>query len=114
MYKPILILIMLLCVNIRITALSPMGHAPMGVKADHQHTKDEIMVSYRMHTMSMDTLYNGQKSVSLTTGMVPQNMRMSMHMIGGMWAVSDTLTLMAMTHYSYNTMDMTMNAIIIM
>lgn len=99
-------------------------HAPIGVMADHRHKKGEWMLSYRYMTMNMEGSRDGTTSltpeqIATTTpnpfaGMtgqpptlrvVPTQMQMDMHMVGGMYAVSDRVTLMAMTSYLQNNMD---------
>ena len=90
----------------------PDSHAPIGVMGDHLHLSDEYMISYRFMKMSMEELINnGNKinntnSLSLTnsrTGqtyrILPKEMNMEMHMLGGMYAPSDNLTIMLMTNY---------------
>ncbi|OVE79812.1 hypothetical protein BVY02_02190 [bacterium J17] len=79
----------------------PDGHAPIGVMGEHTHNAGESMLSYRYMYMSMDGLRNGTSSVSaekaLESYMVaPLEMDMEMHMIGGMFAPRDWLTLMTM------------------
>ncbi|MEM6624576.1 MAG: transporter, partial [Pseudomonadota bacterium] len=100
------------------------GHAPIGVMGDHLHRQDEFMFSYRFMNMSMEGSRIGTNRVSPaqiattvanpffgtpgqppTLRVVPTEMTMQMHMIGAMWAPSDTLTLMAMGAYKSNSMD---------
>ncbi|MEM1019113.1 MAG: transporter [Pseudomonadota bacterium] len=95
-------------------------HAPIGVMADHRHEKGEWMLSYRFMTMDMEGSRDGTTSLSpeeiVTTvanpfGMpptlrvVPTQMTMNMHMIGGMYGLSDRITLMAMTNIISLEMD---------
>jgi len=94
-----------------------MDHAPIGVMADHRHKKGEWMLSYRFMHMDMEGNRDGTQSLSPTEiatsvpnrffgqpmqpptlRVVPTQMPMNMHMIGGMYGVSDRVTLMAMTH----------------
>ena len=89
----------------------PDGHGPAGIMADHKHMKNEWMASYRLMNMNMNTYFNGASEISLDTvkssyTMVPTNMQMNMHMIGAMWGFSDNITIMGMTGYSINSMDM--------
>ena len=92
----------------------PDGHAPIGVMGDHTHGKGEFMLSYRLMRMEME----GMRSVTeeLSTDQVlspegenflvtPLSMPMNMHMIGGMYAVSDELTFMAMVNLLEVSMD---------
>ncbi|MGB3637728.1 MAG: transporter [Rivularia sp. (in: cyanobacteria)] len=92
------------------SAARPDGHAPIGVMGDHTHHKGEFMASYRYMFMEMDGNRNGTNSLSnsevLQDFMVtPVDMTMQMHMVGGMYAVSDDLTLMAMVPYVSKEME---------
>lgn len=99
------------------------AHAPIGVMADHRHKAGEWMLSYRFMTMDMagnragTTPLNAQQIATSvpnrffgnpmmppTLRVVPLQMTMDMHMVGGMYGVSDKVTLMAMT--SYRSLDM--------
>ena len=103
-----------------------MGHAPIGVMADHRHGKGEWMVSYRYMYMDMSGSRDGTNSLSPdeiattapnrffgqtgqppTLRVVPTDMPMQMHMIGGMYGLSDRITLMAMGNYVTKEMDHT-------
>ena len=100
------------------------GHAPIGVMGDHMHGKGEWMISYRYMYMDMEGNQIGTDDVSPETiattvpnrffGMpgqpptlriVPTQMDMHMHMLGGMYAPTDWLTLMAMGMYIDKEMD---------
>ena len=100
------------------------GHAPIGVMGDHRHGAGEWMFSYRYMRMDMRETRDGTEGLSpedivtrvpnrfagqpmqpATLRVVPTEMRMDMHMLGLMYAPSDRVTLMAMTHYVRNTMD---------
>lgn len=79
----------------------PDSHGPIGVMGEHTHSKGEWMLSYRYMDMEMDGNRSGTNRVStqdvLSSFMVaPLEMSMKMHMLGGMYAPSDKLTLMAM------------------
>lgn len=99
-------------------------HAPIGVMADHRHKSGEWMVSYRYMTMDMDGSRDGTRSLipdqiastvpnrffgtpgqPPTLRVIPTNMKMDMHMVGGMYGLSDRITLMGMTSYVTNDMD---------
>lgn len=99
------------------------GHAPIGVMADHRHNQGEWMISYRFMTMDMDGNRDGTTPLNAeqiattvpnrffgnpmqppTLRVVPLDMQMDMHMVGGMYGLSDRVTLMAMT--SYRSLDM--------
>ena len=100
------------------------SHAPIGVMGDHLHKKGEWMVSYRYMRMHMEDNRSGTNDLSPekiattvpnrffgnpmqppTLRVVPLEMTTDMHMIGGMYAPTDTVTLMAMTHYIDREMD---------
>lgn len=99
-------------------------HAPIGVMADHRHKKGEWMTSYRYMYMDMSGNRDGTDSLSpeeIATGVanpfanppmmpptlrvVPTDMPMQMHMIGGMYGLTDRITLMAMGMYVSKEMD---------
>ncbi|MGM0449372.1 MAG: transporter [Pseudomonadota bacterium] len=104
----------------------PDSHAPMGVMGDHRHSEGEWMIAYRYMPMSMSDNQRGTDSISEDTiatsianpfadnpmqpptlRVVPREMRTDMHMIGAMYAPSDRVTLMAMTHYLEKEMKLT-------
>ncbi len=84
----------------------PDGYAPLGVMADHYHKKGEWMTSYRYMFMSMDGNRMGDDRLSVAQigvpgggigfPIVPTKMYMQMHMLGAMYAVSDSVTVMGM------------------
>lgn len=93
-------------------------HAPIGIMGDHMHGKGEWMLSYRYMHMAMKDNRNGTSDLSpkqivttipnrffgtpgqpATLRVVPTKMTTNMHMIGGMYAPSDVLTLMLMANY---------------
>lgn len=101
-------------------------HAPIGVMADHRHKKGEWMTSYRFMYMDMagnrdgtDTFSNNEIATTVpnkfaglpmmppTLRVVPDDMTMKMNMIGGMYGLSDRVTLMAMGMYTTNDMNHT-------
>ncbi len=86
---------------------------PAGVMISHVHSKNEWMVSYRYMNMGMRGLLSGSKSISdndVFTNyiMSPSTMRMDMHMLMGMYGITDRLTAMVMLNYSTSSMGMTM------
>lgn len=108
------------------TAPHAMDHAPIGVMADHRHRKGEVMISYRYMTMDMDGSRDGTTPLSPETiattvpnrffgapgqpptlRVVPEKMKMDMHMVGAMYGLSDRITLMGMGSYLTNDMDHT-------
>lgn len=95
-------------------------HAPIGVMADHRHKKGEWMLSYRYMYMDMSGNRDGTDARSPeeivttvanpfgappTLRVVPTDMPMQMHMVGGMYGLSDRITLMAMGMYIEKEMD---------
>lgn len=73
--------------------------SPIGVMGAHTHQQGSWMLSYRFMRMEMDGNRTGTSEVStpLPNFMVsPLNMTMDMHMLGGMFAPSEDLTLMFM------------------
>ena len=81
------------------------GHedsCPLGVMGNHAHQAGDAMFSYRYGIMEMNGNLNGSTSASiqdiLDAGflMAPTSMRMEMHMLGTMYAASESITLMAM------------------
>lgn len=103
---------------------SPDSHGPIGVMGDHMHKEGEWMVSYRFMSMKMKDNIQGSQSISPediatsipnifanppmsppTLRVVPIEMQTDMHMIGAMWAPSDSITLMLMLNYLGSEMD---------
>ncbi|MGJ8536487.1 MAG: transporter [Parasphingopyxis sp.] len=102
------------------------GHAPIGVMGDHTHNAGEVMFSYRfMHmegsgnqvgtdSISSDDIvttvpnrFAGMPGQPPTLRVVPQEMRMEMHMIGMMYAPVDWMTLIASGRYMTREMEST-------
>ena len=86
---------------------------PAGVMISHVHSKNEWMVSYRYMNMGMNGLQSGVKSISendVFTNyiMSPSSMQMDMHMLMGMYGITDRLTAMVMLNYTTSSMDMNM------
>jgi len=96
----------------------PDAHAPIGVMADHTHSKGGFMLAYRIMHMEMggtqigsdaidaDTIvttipnrFAGMPGQPPTLRVVPKSMRVDMHMLGGMYAPTDWVTLMVMGSY---------------
>ena len=95
----------------KITSTRPDSHAPLGVMEDHTHSAGEMMFSYRFMGMAIDGLQDETDAISTEAAlhdyaMVPITMQMQMHMFGVMLAPYDRLTLMAMTSYRRNLMEM--------
>ncbi len=89
----------------------PDGNAPIGVMGDHYHGANSLMFSYRYMYMSMEGNRAGSEEIAdsyiyPSYMMSPQNMDMQMHMFGMMYAPSNRITLMAMTNYLFNEMNM--------
>jgi len=102
------------------------GNAPIGVMGDHRMKRGDFMVSYRYMNMDMDGSRDGTEQIAPTEiattvanpfagaagqpptlRVVPTEMTMEMHMFGGMYGLSDRITLMAMTSYVRKEMDHT-------
>ena len=93
----------------------PMGHAPIGVMADHSHKKGGWMLSVRYMNMQMKKLADGTAELSsqevLAPGgaydylAAPTRMTTQMVMMGAMYAPIDRLTLMLMLPYTWKDMD---------
>jgi len=95
------------------------NHAPIGVMGDHRHKQGEWMVSYRYMRMHMEdnriddsrvtpeeiAVLPNRFGAPATLRVVPLEMTTHMHMLGGMYAPTDNVTLMAMTHYIDREMD---------
>ncbi|MFT4582818.1 MAG: hypothetical protein ACI915_002052 [Gammaproteobacteria bacterium] len=100
------------------------AHAPIGVMGDHLHDAGEWMLTYRYKYMDMqgnrrdtdrisaDTIvtsipnrFFGRPMQPPTLRVVPTEMRMEMHMFGGMYAPTDWLTVMLMSSYVEKEMD---------
>ena len=88
----------------------PDSHAPLEVMGDHAHGRSEWMLSYRFMAMRMEGLRDGTESISIDEihgfTVIPVKMNMQMHMFGAMFAPHDRITLMAMTSYRDNFMEM--------
>ncbi|MFT5471648.1 MAG: hypothetical protein ACI8UO_006785 [Verrucomicrobiales bacterium] len=87
------------------------SHAPIGVMGEHTHEAGEIMTSYRYMFMNMAGMRDGTDS--LTSEQVfqrgfpvsPTKMSMEMHMLGLMFAPTDSITLMLMANLVSIEMD---------
>ena len=89
----------------------PDGYAPISVMGDHVHHKGGWMFSVKNMSMFMNGNLSATTDVSnetiYTNHMVaPQEMQMSMTMLGVMYAPTNYLTLMAMGNYTSNSMDL--------
>ena len=86
------------------------SHAPLGVMADHIHQQGEWMFSYRFMRMDMAGNRDSDDRLSSTEVLqdylvAPLEMPMDMHMLGAMYAPSDTVTMMIMVPYVSSEMD---------
>ncbi len=86
--------------------------APVGVMGDHLHEKGGLMASYRYMFMRMEQNFDGTSRISDSDVLAdprfmvaPTDMDMEMHMLGFMYAPTDTLTFMAMV----NLVELSMN-----
>jgi len=88
------------------------SHGPISLMADHNHSKNEIMTSYRFMTMNMDGNIQKNNDITITditSGiymMAPDTMSMNMHMLGMMYGLNNKTTIMAMTGYQEKEMAM--------
>jgi len=99
-------------------------HAPIGVMSDHRHKQGGWMLSYRYMYMDMSGSRDGTNTITPeetvtsvanpfsnppmmppTLRVVPTDMPMQMHMLGGMYGLSDRITLMVMGGYVTREMD---------
>ena len=103
------------------TSSSAIDHAPIGIMADHAHKKGESMISLRYGSMKMDgNIFNGSSintqqilqmpnplgSMPAALSVVPNYMDMNMIMFGGMYGLSDNITLMAMGMFMEKDMNL--------
>jgi hypothetical protein len=82
---------------------------PAGVMISHLHAKKEWMFSYKLMTMNMSGIMSGtqsvnQESVFANYLMAPRNMQMNMHMLMGMYGITNRLTTMVMVSYNATSM----------
>jgi hypothetical protein len=85
---------------------------PAAVMISHVHHKNEGMVSYKYMNMGMNGILSGKQNIDKNEVfnnylMSPDRMRMDMHMIMGMYGITDKLTLMGM--FNVNTINMNMS-----
>jgi hypothetical protein len=86
---------------------------PVSVMISHIHNKNEGMVSYKYMSMRMKGILAGGQSVDKNEVfnnylMSPETMQMDMHMVMGMYGITDKLTLMGMINYNVMGMGMSM------
>lgn len=89
----------------------PGAYAPIGVMGDHLHHKGGFMISLRYMGMYMDGNIQDRTEVTdmaiFQNYMVaPQRMKMTMYMLGVMYAPTDQLTVMIMQNFVRNDMDL--------
>lgn len=87
--------------------------SPSGVMISHTHKKHQVMVSYLFMRMGMKNILQGRQrvddlSVFNNYLMSPQHMVMNMHMVMGMYGISDKITAMLMLNYYDINMSMSM------
>jgi len=88
----------------------PDSHAPIGVMGDHVHEAGEWMLAVRVMTMPMDGNRDGTTELARSEVLAqypvsPIRMPMAMYMLGGMYAPSDRVTLLAMVPVTDLSMD---------
>ena len=76
---------------------------PIGVMGGHLHEQGDFMLSYRYMFMNMQPNFNGTDEVSISDVLAdymvsPVDMQMEMHMIGIMYGLTDSITLLGMTN----------------
>lgn len=86
---------------------------PAGVMISHVHPKGEWMFSYRYMNMQGGGYQSGRSIVEELTVYNSyiagsKNMNMNMHMIMGMYGITDRITAMLMLNYYQSSMEMTM------
>lgn len=91
-------------------SMRPDGDTPISIMGGHSHHKGMFMFDYSVMYMSMSGMLNKTESITndnvLSMYMVtPVKMPMIMHMLHGMYAISDRVTIMAMGHYFSSEMD---------
>ena len=99
------------------TVEQPNAHGPIGIMGDHTHDQGEVMFSYRYMHMFMEGTRNGTTRITNAQAralgafpVVPESMRMEMHMFGAMYGVNDTMTVFAMVPYIRKSMNHTAGA----
>jgi hypothetical protein len=90
----------------------PDAHAPIGVMRDHVHQTGKWMFSYRYDYMFMGDNRDGTSEVTPQQvlnqfNVAPTEMVMKMHMLGGMYGITDQLTFAIMGGYTETDMDHT-------
>jgi hypothetical protein len=86
---------------------------PAGIMISHVHEKAQWMLSYRYMQMNMGGVLSGTQTSTKSDVfnnyiMYPNAMRMDMHMLMGMYGITNRLTVMAMAQYISNNMTMDM------
>ena len=114
-------ILFLLVFSISALGSQAIGHAPIGVMADHMHKKGESMISLRVSYMKMKgnsldgnsisddeilVIDNPHSNSPAKLSIVPIEMSMKMLMLGGMYAPSDDVTLMFMTMFTDKSMNL--------
>ena len=89
------------------------SNSPIGLSGDHFHNANSFMFSYKYMSMNMSGLLNGHEDLSLADAhssfmVAPTEMNMNMHMLGAMYAFTNRFTVMAMSSYKNNEMQLTM------
>lgn len=87
--------------------------APVGVPGAHVLKQGKWMLAYTYGHMGMDGNLNGSADVSNAQllrryPVVPESMDVDMHMVCGMYGITDDFTAMVMVPYSFKSMTMVM------
>lgn len=90
-----------------------LNNSPAGIMVGHTHPKGTWMVSYRYMFMNMNGNRSGTQQVDEQQVfskyiMSPTDMQMHMHMLMGMYGITDKLSVMAMLNYQTAGMHMNM------
>jgi len=107
--KIVLVLLVAFTTSIGFADHTAITHAPIGVMGDHVHGKGEFMLSLRTMHMNMSGMRRGSSEIKdsdYSQAIKPQEMKMTMAMLGLMYGLSDKLTLMGMLNYTNQSMDL--------
>ena len=85
--------------------------APVSIMGDHNHHQGRLMFSYRLMSMQMKGMLQGSSNSSTEEVLQmfmasSEEMQMTMHMVGGMYGLTDKLTIGVMANYVTSNMTM--------
>ena len=89
--------------------------SPLGIMTGHVHGRGEWMLAYTYQDTRMQGNRSGTTKISDNDvysryTMAPEKMSMQMHMLMGMYSITDRLSLMATTGFTISNMSMNMAA----